>query len=207
MTGPSSAAARFARFRRFFVKNAPTTGAPSAAVGMAAWRRLPGLLAAALFTAVSWGAAAQTVSVTAVGTGTANEGDPISFEVTLDATPTATRTVEYNTISDATAGDTATSADYTGLTTTTLTFDPTATNYSNTQTVMVTMLTDDVVERNETFRFELGNPSTGLTLSATADEATGTIINTTAATVSVSQSASSTMLSRLTWRLVTKAPR
>ena len=97
----------------------------------------------------------------------ADEGDDVTFSVTLLGTPVQQTTVDYAT--SIAANDTAEATDFT-TTSGTLTFAANTTTL--TQTVTVPTTDDNVVEGNETFTATLSNPSHGEIRRATA---TGTI--------------------------------
>ena len=114
----------------------------------------------------------------------ANEGDSITFTVTLD------KAVQGGlTVTPSFSGGTATSTDYTANTTA-LTFVGTA---SETQTFKVATTEDAVVEGNETFTVGLAVSGTSAPVTDT-DTATGTITNDDAASTGIALSVSPAMV-------------
>ena len=110
----------------------------------------------------------------------ANEGDSITFTVTLD------KAVQGGlTVTPSFSGGTATSTDYTANTTA-LTFAGTA---SETQTFKVATTEDAVIEGNETFTVGLAVSGTSAPVTDT-DTATGTITNDDAASTGITISVS-----------------
>ena len=105
----------------------------------------------------------------------ADEGDSVTFTVTLSASPEATIAVDYAT--SIAAGDTAAALDFT---TTSGTLNFTATTLTQTFTVPTT--NDNVVEGNETFTATLSQPTNADFPTATAK---GTIRNDDSAAVTV----------------------
>ncbi len=105
----------------------------------------------------------------------ADEGDSVTFTVTLSASPEATMAVDYAT--SIAAGDTAAALDFT---TTSGTLNFTATTLTQTFTVPTT--NDNVVEGNETFTATLSQPTNADFPTATAK---GTIRNDDSAAVTV----------------------
>ena len=127
--------------------------------------------------------AAGTATVSISGGGNVNEGDDATFTVTLSDSPGAAVVVDY-----ATATGTASATDFTD-TTGTLTFAAGATGIDLTQTFDVPVLTDSIVEGDETFTATLSaNASTPLPTGFSLGTATATATITAAgsATVSIS---------------------
>ena len=111
----------------------------------------------------------------------ADEGDAVSFVVRLSGEVSSDVEVSYAT-SDGTAGST----DYTAVSATTLTFTAGQTE----KTVTVATTEDDLTEADETFTVSLTVPDgvtlpDGVSVDADKDEATGTILDDDALTVSV----------------------
>jgi uncharacterized protein YndB with AHSA1/START domain len=104
-----------------------------------------------------------------------NEGDNLSFVVTLSAVSGKTVTVPFNTAASLSGNVATAGSDYVA-TSGTLTFAPGVTQ----QTISVHTLGDIVAEPNETFRVVLGTPTNG---TRTVGEATGTIFDVPPATI------------------------
>ena len=122
-------------------------------------------------------ASAPTSAVTAtlpelsVADGSATEGSPVTFTVTLSAAAAENVTVNWATSVE--TGDTAIAGtDFTAVPATTLTFMPSDT----TQTVTVQTTVDSTGEDKETFTVTLSSPSSNATLAADPT-ATGTIVD------------------------------
>ena len=109
----------------------------------------------------------------------ADEGDGVAFEVRLSGEVSSEVKVSYAT----TDGTAVSGTDYTGVPATTLTF----TAGQTAKTVTVATTEDDLNEANETFTVSLSGVDLpdGVTLNADKDEATGTIEDDDALTVSV----------------------
>ena len=131
--------------------------------------------------------AAGTATVSIAGpTGNVNEGDDATFTVTLSGSPGAAVVVDY-----ATAAGTATAGDDFTARNGTLTFAAGVTGTDLTQTFDVPVLTDSLVEGNESFTATLSaNASTplptGFSLGTATATATATIGAAGTATVSIS---------------------
>ena len=132
--------------------------------------------------AVSIGAAvSETVSI-AGPTGNVNEGDNATFTVTLSGSPGAAVVVDY-----ATAAGTATAGDDFTTTSGTLTFAAGATGDDLSQTFDVPVLTDSLVEGDESFTATLSaNASTPLPTGFSLGTATTTATIGAAGTATVS---------------------
>ena len=122
-------------------------------------------------------ASAATSAVTAplpelsVADGSATEGSPVTFTVTLSAAAAENVTVNWATSVE--TGDTAIAGtDFTAVPAATLTFMPSDT----TQTVTVQTTVDSTGEDKETFTVTLSSPSSNATLAADPT-ATGTIVD------------------------------
>ena len=106
-----------------------------------------------------------------VADGSATEGSPVTFTVTLSAAAAENVTVNWATSVE--TGDTAIAGtDFTAVPAATLTFMPSDT----TQTVTVQTTVDSTGEDKETFTVTLSSPSSNATL-ATDPTATGTIVD------------------------------
>ena len=122
-------------------------------------------------------ASAATSAVTAtlpelsVADGSATEGSPVTFTVTLSAAAAENVTVNWATSVE--TGDTAIAGtDFTAVPAATLTFMP-----GDTTATFTVQTTDDTTdESNETFTVTLSNPSSNATLAADPT-ATGTIVD------------------------------
>ena len=105
-----------------------------------------------------------------IGDATVTEGDSgttaATFIVTRSLQTSGMDSVEYATITN-----TATTADFTAVPSTTLTFNP----GDITKTISIDVTGDTVDETDETFFVQLGNPSTGIFFSQ--DSGTGTIVD------------------------------
>ena len=140
----------------------------AALTAKASWTDLGGFantLASAATSAVT-----ATLPELSVADAEADEGDDVTFTVTLSAASTQTVTVNWATSAE--TGDTATAGtDFTAVPAATLTFMPGDT----TQTVTVQTTVDSTGEDNETFTVTLSNPSNAkLAVDPTA---TGTIVD------------------------------
>ena len=116
-----------------------------------------------------------------VGAAEADEGDGVQFVVELSGAVSSDVKVSYAT-SNGTA-EAGTGKDYTAVAATTLTF----TGGQMSKTVTVATLEDDLNEADETFTVTLTGVALpdGVSLDADGDEATGTILDDDALTVSV----------------------
>ena len=141
----------------------------AALTAKASWTDLGGFantLASAATSAVT-----ATLPELSVADGSATEGSPVTFTVTLSAA--AAENVTVNWAASVETGDTAIAGtDFTAVPATTLTFMPSDT----TQTVTVQTTVDSTGEDKETFTVTLSSPSSNATLAADPT-ATGTIVD------------------------------
>ena len=100
-----------------------------------------------------------------------DEGDYLTFTVTLSASPAATVSVDYAT--GIASGDTASESDFESVSGS-LTFPAGATGAALAQTFTVATIRDDVVEGDETFTVTLSAPTGGLPAGVRIADATGT---------------------------------
>jgi len=100
-----------------------------------------------------------------------DEGDDLTFTVTLSATPDATVAVEWATSIE--SGDTASPSDFESAGAG-LVFAAGATGTALSQTFTVATIRDDLVEGDETFTVTLSAASTGLPPGVSISDATGT---------------------------------
>jgi Calx-beta domain/FG-GAP repeat len=117
----------------------------------------------------------------------ANEGDPISFTITLSNQVEATTSVTITT----TGGTATNGTDYTDATGMVVTFDPFVTS----KTFMVITTEDNVVEANETFNFSIGGLNDGglvgdVTIDGLQASRVGTINNDDSAQFRITAAAS-----------------
>lgn len=126
--------------------------------------------------------------VAIVANPSANEGDPITFQVTMSNPSDLATSVNFSTTA---SGDAIDGTDYTGNTGQTLTFPA---NDNTTLTVDVPTSTDNTVEADESFSGTItalnNNGRAGVTLGTPV--ATGTIINDDVATVTINTGVSAT---------------
>lgn len=114
----------------------------------------------------------DVIPVLSIGSVSQNEGNSgtsnLAFAITMDHASAFTTTVEYATEN----GTATTEGDYLA-TSGTVTFNPGDTS----KTIQVSINGDRLVESNETFMVNLSNMSDNATISPTADQGTGTIVN------------------------------